>query len=79
MEDTMNKKFCIECKNEIHPLRLEILPNTKTCRFCTKEAKKASRYHFTREGEDIQSSLTFMDAEEYKKVVEIERQYSTIK
>ena len=78
MEDTMNKKFCIECKNEIHPLRLEILPNTKTCRFCSKEGKKASRYHFTQEGEDVQASLSFYDPEEYKKILEIEKQYNTI-
>ncbi len=73
----MEKKYCISCKNEIHPLRLEILPNTNTCRFCSKETKKASRYHFTQEGEDILPSLTFHESEEYKKILEIEKQYNT--
>ena len=69
------KRLCRYCKEEIHPLRLDILPNTKTCRLCSKEGKKASRFNFTREGEDVQSTLSFHDPEEYQKIVEIESKY----
>jgi hypothetical protein len=31
-----NKVLCKICGKEIHPLRLEILPNTKTCVKCSQ-------------------------------------------
>lgn len=28
-------KNCLKCKNEIHPLRVKVLPNTVTCTNCS--------------------------------------------
>jgi hypothetical protein len=37
----MESRFCIKCKQEINPLRVKALPNTKTCVDCsTVGAKK---------------------------------------
>lgn len=35
------KKLCIICGELIHPKRLEIMPNTKTCVSCSSETKKS--------------------------------------
>lgn len=69
-------KKCRICAEEIHPMRLDVLPNTKTCMKCSKEGKKASRYNFKRTGEDIESTLTFHDQDEYEKIVKVATQYN---
>ncbi len=67
---------CKYCKEEIHPMRLDVLPNTKTCIKCSKEGKKAGRYNFKRSGEDVESTLTFHDQDEYQKIVKVASQYN---
>lgn len=76
MSENELKKLCIHCGNEIHPMRLEVLPHTTSCRFCTKEVKKAGKFKFTREGEDVESILEFYDPEDFKKIQQIEKEHS---
>ena len=33
-------KYCVGCKEQIHPKRVEILPNTKTCVSCSTTGAK---------------------------------------
>lgn len=67
---------CKYCTKEIHPMRLDVLPNTKTCMKCSKEGKRAGRFTFKRSGEDIESTLTIHDQEEYQKIVKVASQYN---
>jgi RNA polymerase-binding transcription factor DksA len=36
-------KNCIKCGNEIHPLRIKVLPNTTTCVECSTTTSKQGR------------------------------------
>lgn len=76
MSESELKKLCVHCSNEIHPIRLEVLPYTTTCRFCSKEGKKAGKFSFSREGEDVEATLEFYNPEDFKKIQQIEKEYS---
>jgi RNA polymerase-binding transcription factor DksA len=34
-------KYCKGCGNEIHPLRIKVLPNTQTCVNCSQTGRKS--------------------------------------
>lgn len=72
-------KLCRSCGEEIHPMRLEILPKTNTCAKCSQEGKKAVRYSHKVDREDIETTLEVFTAEEYQKLVELEKHYSNVK
>ncbi len=69
------ERKCRGCGEQIHPMRLDVLPNTKTCVKCSKEGKKAGRFSVSREGEDISTQLEIHDPEKYQEIVKIEKQY----
>lgn len=64
----MIQRKCIRCNEEIHPMRLEVLPNTQTCVQCSKEGKKAGRLVAIGVGEEIETTLEILDQEVYKKI-----------
>lgn len=65
--------FCMKCGEEIHPLRLEILPNTRTCVSCSNVNKVAARIITQGQGEDISTELEFIEKETFKKITAQER------
>jgi hypothetical protein len=63
----MEKKYCKFCGEEIHPLRLEILPNTVTCVKCSKEKPKAGRIVTHGTGEEIYTEVEIITREQAEK------------
>jgi len=59
---------CRRCGQQIHPMRLDVLPNTKTCVQCSNVGKKAARIVSQGAGEEVTTELEFLDSETYKKV-----------
>lgn len=69
-------KNCVICNEEIHPMRLEILPNTTRCVKCSNEAPKAGRLVTYGTGEEIFTQLEVVDNETFKKIQRMERGYA---
>lgn len=61
----MNKVFC-KCGDEIHPLRLKVLPNTRTCVKCSTADKLVGVPIAVGKGEEIYTDLNIMTTEQYK-------------
>lgn len=40
VQNYTNMTKCVKCNNEIHPLRLKVLPNTKVCVNCSSAKPK---------------------------------------
>lgn len=56
-----------KCGNEIHPLRLKVLPNTTTCVECSKTDKLVGvPIAIGNKGEEIYTDLNIMTQESYK-------------
>jgi hypothetical protein len=72
-------KLCTFCDEEIHPMRLEALPTTTTCVKCSQEGKIAAKLSHKVDREDVETTLEFYSAEQFKKIVEIEKRYSSEK
>lgn len=72
-------KLCTFCGEEIHPMRLEALPTASTCVKCSQEGRKAAKLSHKVDREDVETTLEFYSAEEYKKIVEIENRYKNVK
>jgi len=68
----MIKVNCRNCGEEIHPMRLEILPNTKVCVKCSQVNKKAGRLVAYGTGEEVETRLEIQDAETYRKTSVLE-------
>lgn len=69
-------KNCISCGEEIHPKRLEILPNTKVCVKCSNTGLKRgiNVLKGNVEKDDTWNDLIMMDEDEYNKYIEIQKQ-----
>lgn len=63
----MEKKYCKVCEQEIHPLRLEILPHTQTCVKCSNERPKAGRIVTHGTGEEIYTEVEIISREQAEK------------
>jgi hypothetical protein len=63
----MDKKYCKFCGEEIHPLRLEILPHTQTCVKCSNEKPKAGRIVTHGTGEEIYTEVEIISREQAEK------------
>ena len=65
-------KYCIECKQPIHPKRLELLPNTTRCVKCSTEQKKGAVTIMKGEGDHTWVETIHLDHEDYKRYMEAE-------
>ena len=63
---------CNVCGEEIHPKRLEILPNTFSCVSCSTTGKKAGVTMVVGEGDDTYNDIVIMDREDFIKYQELE-------
>ena len=68
----MIKVNCRTCGVEIHPMRLEALPNTKVCVKCSQVSKKAGRLVAYGTGEEVETRLEIQDANTYRKTAAVE-------
>ena len=61
-------KYCVGCGEEIHPMRVKILPNTKTCVDCSTTGAKRGIpvLHGNVEKDDTWVDMVFMEEEEYQ-------------
>ena len=57
---------CRKCNKEIHPKRLEILPNTKTCVECSTDSPKKGVAVMQGEGDNTWVDLMVMEEDEFK-------------
>ena len=64
---------CNTCGDEIHPKRLEILPDTHQCVSCSTTGKKAGVTITVGEGDHTYNEIVIMDREDYIKYQETER------
>ena len=63
---------CYVCDQEISPLRLKVLPHTKTCVKCSDVAPKRARTVSLGEGDHTYTEIEIMDNDTYRKVMAIE-------
>lgn len=68
METTNMVKYCKKCGKQIHPKRIEILPNALTCVKCSDTKAKRSITVQLGEGDHTYNELIIMDADEYQKI-----------
>lgn len=68
-------KPCIKCGNDIHPKRLEILPNTTTCVGCSTAGKKRGVNVQLGEGDHTYNEIVIMEEDQYKKYLELEQSH----
>lgn len=66
-------KQCIACGEEIHPKRVEILPDTLTCVKCSSTGRKAGMSVVLGEGDHTYNEIVILEPEEFKKVKELEQ------
>jgi hypothetical protein len=67
-------KYCIGCSEQIHPKRVEILPNTKTCVACSTTGAKRGIpvLHGNVDKDDTWVDMVFMEADEWENYMEQE-------
>jgi hypothetical protein len=65
-------KKCISCGEEIHPKRLEILPNAVKCVLCSNTQQKAGITITKGEGDHTYNDIVILDHEEYVRYQEVE-------
>jgi len=61
-------KYCVGCGEQIHPKRVEILPNTKTCVNCSTTGAKRGIpvLHGNVEKDDTWVDMVFLEADEFE-------------
>ena len=68
----MDKRFCKVCGEEIHPLRLKILPNTVTCVEHSTTGQKRARTLSLGQGDHNYNEIEILEEETYRQVVAVE-------
>jgi len=68
----MDKRFCTVCGEEINPLRVKALPDTKTCVNHSTVGAKRGRILTLGEGDHTYNEIEILDEETYRKVVAVE-------
>ena len=66
---------CIHCNKEIHPKRLEILPNAKTCVACSTTQRKGGLTVMKGTGDHTWIETYAVEREDYDKMMELEKNY----
>jgi hypothetical protein len=59
-------RFCISCKEEIHPKRVEILPNVKTCVNCSTTGMKRAVQVTYGEKDHTWNDVVFLDEDQFE-------------
>tara|TARA_B110000285_G_C15015015_1_gene558566 strand:- start:135 stop:566 length:432 start_codon:yes stop_codon:yes gene_type:complete len=65
-------KKCIHCEEEIHPLRVKVLPNTTTCVSCSTEAPKRGRVLTLGTGDHTYTQIEILTNDQYRESVRLE-------
>jgi hypothetical protein len=60
----MENRICIKCKQEINPLRVKALPNTKTCVDCSTVGAKKGMSMVYGEKDHTWNDMVIIDASE---------------
>jgi len=60
-------KNCKFCSEQIHPKRLEILPNAETCVKCSTTGKKAGVTVTVGKGDHTYNDIVIMEPEDFNK------------
>lgn len=68
----MITRNCRGCGEAIHPMRLDILPNTRVCVKCSQEGRKSGRLVTIGRGEEIETIVEIIDSKESKKAFYLE-------
>jgi len=71
-------KFCVSCNTEIHPKRVEILPNTKTCVNCSTIEKKGGMIVQLGEGDHTCTEIVILDRDELKRIEELQSSHKKL-
>jgi len=75
MSNNKQMKPCVKCGDEIHPKRLEILPDTTTCVNCSTAGKKRGVNIQLGEGDHTYNEIVIMEEDQYKKYLELEQSH----
>jgi hypothetical protein len=67
METTIMARYCKKCGDEIHPKRVEILPNVSTCVGCSDAKPKRSITVQLGEGDHTYNELIILEDDEYQR------------
>lgn len=68
----MNKRFCKVCGEEIHPLRLKVLPTAVTCVEHSTTGQKRARTLSLGHGDHNYNEIEILEEETYRQVVAVE-------
>ena len=68
----MNKRFCKVCGEEIHPLRLKVLPSAVTCVEHSSAGRKRGRILSLGEGDHNYNELEILEEDEFIRVRQLE-------
>jgi hypothetical protein len=68
-------RLCIKCGVEIHPKRLEILPNVTVCVNCSTAGRKRGVNVQLGEGDHTYDEIIIMEEDQYKKYIELEQSH----
>lgn len=68
----MVKRFCKVCGEQIHPLRLKVLPNAVTCVEHSTTGQKRARTLSLGQGDHNYNEIEILEEETYRQVVAIE-------
>lgn len=68
----MEKRLCTVCQEEINPLRIKALPDTKTCVNHSTVGAKRGRILTLGEGDHTYNEIEILDEETYRKVTALE-------
>lgn len=68
----LEMKKCIHCAEEIHPLRVKVLPHTETCVTCSTEGPKRGRILTLGSGDHTYTEIEVLDEDQYREAVRLE-------
>jgi len=73
----MESRICIKCQQEINPLRVKALPNTKTCVDCSTTGAKRGVPMMFGEKDHTWTDMIIMDPEEFDQFEKLNKQQPT--
>jgi hypothetical protein len=65
---------CISCKEEINPLRLKALPNTKTCVNCSTTSPKRGVIMTYGDKDNTWNDISIVDDKEFEQIQRLKKQ-----